>query len=146
MIIEVKSEDEMKAYGVRLAHQLKGGDVIQLVGDVGAGKTTLTKGIAKGLDISEDVQSPSFTINRLYDARDGLQLAHYDFYRLQDAGIMANELRETIDDMSTITIIEWGDIVEGVLPDDTILIRIESPDEFSRRLTVTGNERVEATA
>lgn len=144
MIIEVKSEDEMKAYGERLAHRLHGGEVIQLVGDVGAGKTTLTKGIAKGLDISEDVQSPSFTISRLYDARDGLQLAHYDFYRLQDAGIMADELQETIQDHKVITIIEWGDIVEGVLPKETILIHIESPNESLRRLTITGSDKIEA--
>src|SRR5665647_571424 len=96
--IEVTSEQEMRTLGEKLGLLLKGGEVIELVGDVGAGKTTFVKGLAHGLAIDEDVQSPSFTISRVYDARDDLQLAHYDFYRLNDAGIMANELTETTQD------------------------------------------------
>jgi tRNA threonylcarbamoyladenosine biosynthesis protein TsaE len=137
MIAEVKNEQEMKAFGEALGALLRGGEVIELVGDVGAGKTTLTKGIAAGLAVDEDVQSPSFTISRVYDARDGLQLSHYDFYRLQDAGIMANELSEAIRDPSTITIIEWADIVEGVLPANRISVSITSLSETGRELTLT---------
>lgn len=136
MIIEVFSEDEMKAFGARLGALFLGGEVIELVGDVGAGKTTLTKGIASGLAVTEDVQSPSFTISRVYDGRDNLILSHYDFYRLADAGIMAIELKETLGDPRTVTILEWGDVVEGVLPTDRLTIQIESPTENSRRLTV----------
>jgi tRNA threonylcarbamoyladenosine biosynthesis protein TsaE len=139
MIKEVKTENEMKIFGAQIGALLKGGEVIELVGDVGAGKTTLTKGIAVGLDINEDVQSPSFTISRVYSARDNLILAHYDFYRLQSAGIMADELSEAVHDSSTIIIIEWGGVVEGVLPTDRLTIQIEPPTEFDRRLTVTSN-------
>ncbi|MBC7943100.1 tRNA (adenosine(37)-N6)-threonylcarbamoyltransferase complex ATPase subunit type 1 TsaE [Candidatus Saccharibacteria bacterium] len=136
MIIEVRNEDEMKAFGARLAKHLSGGEVIELVGDVGSGKTTLTKGIALGLGVDEDVQSPSFTISRVYDARDGLTLAHYDFYRLGQAGIMADEIRETILNPHTVTVIEWGDIVEGALPTDRLTLNIMSPTETDRRITV----------
>jgi tRNA threonylcarbamoyladenosine biosynthesis protein TsaE len=136
MIIEVFSEDEMKAFGARLGALLLGGEVIELVGDVGAGKTTLTKGIATGLAVTEDVQSPSFTISRVYDGRDNLILSHYDFYRLADAGIMANELQETLGDSQTVTILEWGGVVEGILPADRLTIQIESPTENSRRLLI----------
>ena len=139
MIKEVKSEKEMKIFGARLGALLVGGAVIELVGDVGAGKTTLTKGIAVGLGVNEDVQSPSFTISRVYEARDGLNLAHYDFYRLQDAGIMADELNEAIHHPTSIIIIEWGSIVEGVLPIDRLTIKIESPAESDRRLTIMSN-------
>ena len=139
MIKEVKSENEMKAFGAQIGALLKGGEFIELVGDVGAGKTTLTKGIAVGLDIDEDVQSPSFTISRVYSARDKLTLAHYDFYRLGSAGIMADELDEAVHDPSTIIIIEWGGVVEGVLPSDRLTIKIESPTESDRRLTITSN-------
>lgn len=124
----------MKALGEKLSAVLKGGEMLELVGDVGAGKTTLTKGLAKGLGIDEDVQSPSFTISRVYDARDGLQLAHYDFYRLGDAGIMADELHETLREPRTVTVVEWAGIVDDVLPADRLTIRITSPGETERRV------------
>jgi tRNA threonylcarbamoyladenosine biosynthesis protein TsaE len=136
MVIEVTNEQEMKSFGARLGRLLRGGEVIELVGDVGAGKTTLTKGIATGLNITEDVQSPSFTISRVYPARDGLTLAHYDFYRLQEAGIMGDELKETILNQKTITIIEWGGIVEGALPVDRLTLSIVAPTETVRRIIV----------
>lgn len=139
MIITVTGEDEMKAFGVKLGVLFSGGEVVELIGDVGAGKTTLAKGIALGLAVDENVQSPSFTISRVYSGRDGLSLAHYDFYRLADAGIMADELSETLHDSSTVTILEWGGVVEGVLPLDRLTIQIESPTETSRRLSVVSN-------
>lgn len=142
VIIEVSSETEMKAFGAKLGAILKGGEIVELVGDVGAGKTTLTKGIASGLGIDEDVQSPTFTISRVYDAPQSIQLAHYDFYRLHDAGIMVDELHETVNDPSTVTIIEWAEIVSGVLPTDRLTIRIMSPAETMRRITMeAGGEK-----
>ena len=137
VIIEVYSEDEMKQFGARLGALLHGGEAIELIGDVGAGKTTLTKGIASGMKIDEDVQSPSFTISRVYEASEGRELAHYDFYRLHDAGIMADELHETLHDPRVVTIIEWADIVKGVLPEDHLGIRITSPGETTRQIELT---------
>lgn len=122
----------MKDLGARIGAQLKGGEVFELVGDVGAGKTTFVKGLARGLEITDEVQSPSFTISRLYDGRDDLQLVHYDFYRLSDPGIMASEVSEMVNDPKTITVIEWADIVEGVLPQGHFTIRITAPTEASR--------------
>lgn len=128
-------EDAMKSFGAQFGALLRGGEVIELVGDVGAGKTTLTKGIAEGMGVDEDVQSPSFTISRVYDETpSGLRLAHYDFYRLQDAGIMADELHETVYDPQAVTIIEWAEIVSGVLPEDRLTIVVSSPTETSRRI------------
>jgi tRNA threonylcarbamoyladenosine biosynthesis protein TsaE len=138
MIIEVQSEAQTKALGKKVGTLLKGGEVIELVGDVGAGKTTFTKGLAEGLGIDEDVQSPSFTISRVYDADRGLRLSHYDFYRLQDAGIMANELEETLHDSKMVTIIEWAEIITGVLPADrlTITITATADDEQARHIAI----------
>lgn len=136
MIIEVASEDALKSFGATLGAVFCGGEIIELVGDVGAGKTTLTKGIAAGMGISETVQSPSFTISRVYDAPNELRLAHYDFYRLQDAGIMSDELQETISDATTVTVIEWAGIVEGVLPDDRLTMTITSPTETDRQVKI----------
>ncbi len=137
MIIEVANEHETQELAEKIAALLTGGEVFQLIGDVGAGKTTFVKGLARGLGIDDDVQSPSFTISRVYDARDSIQLAHYDFYRLTDAGIMANELAEMTHDPKTITVIEWADIVEGVLPAGYFTISFESPTETDRIITLS---------
>lgn len=126
----------MKRLGESLGRLLRGGEVIELVGDVGAGKTTLVKGIAKGMAVDEDVQSPSFTISRVYETPDKIHLAHYDFYRLHNAGIMADELHEAVRDPSMVTIIEWAEIVGGVLPEDRLTISITSPTETARHLVV----------
>jgi len=134
MIIEVENEAATKALGKRIGEQLHGGEVFQLVGDVGAGKTTFVKGLAEGLGVDDEVQSPSYTISRLYDGRDELQLVHYDFYRLTDPGIMANEVSEMVNDPQMVTVIEWADIVEGVLPEQHYAITITAPTETTRAI------------
>lgn len=126
----------MKDLGRRIGAILKGGEIFQLVGDVGAGKTTFVKGLASGLSVTDDVQSPSFTISRVYDGRDSLQLAHYDFYRLTDPGIMANELSEVVADPLSVTAVEWADIVEGVLPPEHFTITFVAPSETARQVTL----------
>lgn len=140
MIIEVKSELETKKLARAFAARLKGGEVLELVGDIGAGKTTFVKGLARGLRVQDDVQSPSFTISRVYEARDGLVLAHYDFYRLGDPGILLNELAEVVDDSHTITVIEWAGIVEGVLPTNHLTLHFEALSDTARRITITAPE------
>lgn len=132
----------MKAFGCRLGEQFRGGEVVELIGDVGAGKTTLAKGIAAGLSVEEDVQSPSFTISRTYDVRDGLRLEHYDFYRLQEAGVMAYELSESIADQKTVVLVEWAETVASVLPKDRIVVRISyHPDDDGRDVEVIVSEK-----
>ena len=134
MIIEVNSEQATKDLGESIGKLLHGGEVFELIGDVGAGKTTFVKGLAKGLNVDDEMQSPSFTISSLYDARYVLQLVHSDFYRLTDAGIMANDVAEKVGDAQTITVIEWAAIVDGVLPKNHYAITITSPTETMRRI------------
>ena len=138
MIMEITSEDMMKQLGERLGSLLLGGECIELVGDVGSGKTTLTKGIAKGLGITETVQSPTFTINRTYESQRGIRLSHYDFYRLSDPGIMAAELQESLEESKTTIVIEWGEIVESVVPDGRLRITFVSPTAEVRQLSFAG--------
>ena len=106
----------MQYFGELIGARLTGGEVFELVGDVGAGKTTFTRGLARGLGISEHIQSPTFTVSREYEGRDGLRLMHYDFYRLSEAGVMSDELTETLADPKTITVIEWSGVAAEVLP------------------------------
>ena len=134
----IKGESSMKNLGKRLGDSLRGGEIIELIGDVGAGKTTLTRGIARSLGIEDTLQSPTFTISREYKG-EKLRLVHYDFYRLSEPGIMADELDETLRDTNTVSVIEWSDAVEEVLPDNRIIIKIlpVSNDENSRDVEIT---------
>ncbi len=141
-MIVVKNEQQMQEFGERLGLLLKGGEVIELIGDVGAGKTTLVRGLARGMGVSETVQSPSFTISRLYDAPHEQRLAHYDFYRLVDAGIMSDELSEMIGTRGTVVVIEWADAVESVLPKDKLTITIAAPSPDVRELELANGGQV----
>ena len=121
----------MQRLGVAIGQAVSGGEVLELVGDIGAGKTTLTKGIAKALDINEPVQSPTFTISRVYDSPRGLRLVHYDFYRLGEAGIMGDEISEAVDNDSVV-VVEWAGAVDGDLPEDRLVVKITTISEEER--------------
>lgn len=141
-MIEVHGEAEMRHFGEKIGQQVTGGTVIELVGDVGAGKTTFVRGLAEGMGVTETVASPSFTINRVYDAADGRRLMHYDFYRLHDPGIMTAELSETLSDPSAVIVIEWAESIRNVLTEDRLTMVITSPTESSRHISLkAGGEK-----
>lgn len=123
--------------GVEIGSTLKGGEVLELIGDVGAGKTTFTKGLAQSIGIKDSIQSPTFTISRFYEG-DKLNLVHYDFYRLSDPGIMQIELSESLEDENNIVVIEWAEGVSQILPEDRIRIEIVGIDEISRKVAIEG--------
>ncbi len=91
--LTLQSESEMIDFGRQLAQKIQPPTLIELVGDVGAGKTTITRGLALGLGITEPVTSPSFTISKQYPFPGGT-LVHYDFYRLHSPGLMQDNLLE----------------------------------------------------
>ena len=132
----IRDEAEMVEYGRQLAHKLRPPLVIELLGDVGTGKTTLVRGIASGLGITETVTSPSFVINKKYHTPHNSTLSHYDFYRLEDPGIMSAELEESINDPQTISIIEWAESVADVLPKHAT-ITIKYLEDGTRELEST---------
>ena len=132
---EINSTDEMIAFGEEIGRQISGGMVLELIGDVGAGKTTFTKGLAKGLGISETVQSPTFTISRVYEG-EKLTLSHYDFYRLNNYGIMEMELAENLNNPKNVTVVEWaGDLAE-ILPKKHLKLVFESLSKNQRKVKV----------
>lgn len=138
MTYHLKSVAETIQLGAAIGRRLEGGECIELVGDVGAGKTTFVKGIGQALAVMDDVQSPSFTINRVYEARDGLRLIHYDFYRLDDAGIMAYELAESLNDPQTIVVVEWAETIGAVLPEESVRCQFVFSEE-GRQVTISGH-------
>lgn len=120
----IRTSEEMKDFGARFGALVRGGEMFELIGDVGAGKTTFTKGFGEGLQIDDDIQSPSFTISREYQARDGLELHHYDFYRLSDPGVVKYELAESVANPAAITVVEWGETARDVLPDERVVVTL----------------------
>lgn len=134
--MKIDSEQEMLKFGQDFAKKVKAPIVIELVGDVGAGKTTFVRGLAEGLGVGEPVTSPSFTISKAYALPSGGNLIHYDFYRLRDPGIMSEDLVENLVDLDNIIVIEWGESVAGVLPDDRMKINIRYNDDGSRTVVV----------
>lgn len=119
-MIYSRNEEELIRIGQNIGNLLNSGDIIVLSGDLGAGKTTLTKGIAKGLDISQMIKSPTYTIVREYEGR--LPLYHLDVYRVGDDPDSID-----LDDFlygDSVTIIEWGELLDEDLLGDYLLISI----------------------
>ena len=118
-----KSADDTRELGAALASIVTRGDVVLLAGDLGAGKTTLTQGFARGLGITEQVTSPTFVLMRPYDGR--LPLVHVDAYRLEHLQeVIDLGLPELLDD-GAVAVIEWGDVVAPALPPDFLEVRLE---------------------
>ena len=129
----IHSEQEMLDFGQKYGETHQAPLVLELIGDVGAGKTTFVRGLARGIGVKEAVTSPSFTISKVYQGQNAT-LVHYDFYRLTDPGIMEEDLAESINDPQAITIVEWGESIQNVLPQDRKIIEIKYIDENTREL------------
>ena len=137
MELTVHSVLETKQFADLVGQCLHGGEVLELVGDVGSGKTTFTKGLAEGLGVEDDVQSPSFTISRFYKGRDGLELHHYDFYRLTDPGIMRYDIMESTGDSQAVTVVEWAATVVNILPEERMIVHcLYGSDDTERTIRV----------
>jgi len=118
------SPDMTRDFAARLAALLKEGDVIALDGDLGAGKTCFTGGLAEGMGSDDYVSSPTFTIVNEYEGG-RLPVFHFDTYRLQDEeDFLASGLDEYFY-RGGVSVIEWSDIIKGLLPEKTIRIRIK---------------------
>jgi tRNA threonylcarbamoyladenosine biosynthesis protein TsaE len=138
-----RSAGETMALGERLAAGWPAGTVAALSGDLGAGKTALTKGIARGLGVTDTITSPTFTLVNEHAARDGRRLYHVDLYRLdqpQQAVEIGIEEELSPDGW---TIIEWAEKLGGVLPANAVRIEIEIVGENERRITVSERPKAE---
>ena len=123
--IATRSAAETIAVGTAVGRQLRAGDLVVLTGDLGAGKTTLVKGIARALDITEPVTSPTFTIVQEYDGT--IPLAHVDVYRLERIQEVHDFGFEELFDRRAV-VVEWGEAIARVLPRDRLVIRLDLRD------------------
>jgi tRNA threonylcarbamoyladenosine biosynthesis protein TsaE len=156
-IYHTESEDETIALGEKLAAELPVPAVVLLIGQLGAGKTTLAKGIVKGLGAArhDDVSSPTFTLIHEYiplanargsdgsvlsHDREGVVVYHIDLYRLDTAAQVATLGLEEIFDRRAVVLIEWGERFPELMPQDRIEIRLRAAGECSRKIEVQWNQ------
>lgn len=131
--IKIKNENDTREFGLALAKDLKAGDVVALFGDLGTGKTTLTKYIAEGLGITEMITSPTFTIVCEYHSG-RLPLYHFDVYRLESGEDMFEIGADEYFDGDGVCIVEWADKVAEVLPDETLCVFLEYGEKEGERI------------
>jgi len=127
------NEKETLNFGKKLVKAFKGGEIIALSGDLGAGKTKLSQGIALGLGVKKKVNSPTFVIVKKYPGRK--TLIHIDAYRLRGADDLINIGWKDFIDPDTIILIEWPERIKKILPAKTVWITIKSLGENSRKIT-----------
>ncbi|MBQ3275387.1 tRNA (adenosine(37)-N6)-threonylcarbamoyltransferase complex ATPase subunit type 1 TsaE [Candidatus Saccharibacteria bacterium] len=135
----VKTEEKLAELAAKVGKKLNRPAVLELTGDVGAGKTTFTRALAKSLGVKEPVTSPSFSISKRYALPEKGELIHYDFYRLEDPGIMSFELEETLSEPDSIIVIEWGESVAGLLPDNRLRINFTILENNARKIEMEPN-------
>ena len=132
-IIEINNQDDTRAFGLALAEEALPGTVYALIGDLGTGKTTLTKSIAEGLGIERHITSPTFTIVQEY--REGrLPLFHFDVYRLRNAEDLFEIGADEYFYGRGVCVVEWADLVMEALPEDTKFICIDYAEEENGRV------------
>jgi len=138
MRLRTRSAAETRALAEDLAELLGPGDLVVLAGDLGSGKTVFAQGLAAGLGVRERVVSPTFTIVCEYSGR--LPLAHVDVYRLRHLQELHDLGFDELVDDGRVTVVEWGDLVEPVLPDERLVVRLEpGDDDEERHVTVTAH-------
>ena len=138
MIIKTQSTEETEALGRKIGNALKKGDIVSLRGSLGAGKTVIAKGIARSLGIDEAIVSPTFTLVQEYDGRE--KLYHLDIYRLSGEDEFESMGGEEFLYPDGISLIEWSEKIDSMLPDGTIYIDITINDDLSRSVDIRGLE------
>lgn len=138
MTTETFSEEETRAFGEKLGREAKPGTVYTLTGDLGVGKTVFTQGFARGLGVTEYVNSPTFTIVQVYDTG-RLPFYHFDVYRIGDVEEMEEIGYEDCFYGEGVCLIEWAELIEELLPEHRLRVTIEKDLERGfdyRRITV----------
>jgi len=132
-IVYIKNEHDTEEFGMKLASSLEPGDIVALIGDLGTGKTTLTKYIAKGLGVTENIDSPTFNIVK--EHKSGIiPLFHFDVYRLSSGDELLDIGADEYFYSDGVCIIEWADIVADVVPDKAKVILIEYGEKQGERI------------
>ena len=135
------SPEETIALAENIGRLLRAGDCIAYYGDLGAGKTTFTRGIAKGMGLPDEVSSPTFAIVNEYHGKGRLSLYHFDMYRIMGSDELETTGFYDYPMEESIFAVEWSENIEDAFPDDVIRINIERIDDDTRKITIEGDER-----
>lgn len=127
---------------MKVGARLRGGEVIELVSDVGGGKTTFVRGLSSGAGSTDRVASPTFTVSKIYEAGH-ITIHHFDMYRIVEAGLMSHELGEVLEDSAAVLVVEWAEVIADVLPTERLTIRITKTGDESRTLRFTAAKTYE---
>ena len=141
MIIESFSEKDTYLLGDKIGKEASPGSVFALLGDLGVGKTVFTQGVAKGIGIRDSICSPTFTIVQVYE-EGRLPFYHFDVYRIGDVEEMDEIGYEDYFYGDGVCFVEWANLIEEIMPQNTVWIRIEKELEKGfdyRRITIDGN-------
>jgi len=137
--VYLKDEEETKSFGYKLGEIVKKGSIICLLGDLGAGKTTFTQSLAKGLGVCDYVTSPTFTIVNEYDGR--IQLYHFDVYRIGSSEEMYDIGYDEYINSDGVCIIEWANLIEDIVPEERLTIELKYVEDGREMiLTPKGEE------
>ena len=134
MQIRTHSPEETEAIGRKIAAKLLPGDIIAYYGDLGAGKTAFTRGLAAGLGVTEQVTSPTYTIVNEY--RGKRKVCHFDMYRIDSEEALWDIGWQDYLDSGALCVVEWSENIEGALPKETLRVSFETIDDETRRITV----------
>lgn len=134
--LKIISVEAMIALGERIGNNLRGGECIELISDVGGGKTTFVRGLARGAGSTDHVSSPTFTISKVYKAPN-FDIVHFDFYRLSETGLIEHEIEEEVLESSSVIVVEWSEIIKHVLPNDRLQINFNTETDDVRILNIT---------
>lgn len=137
-----KSAEQTENIARLIGARLMGGEVIELISDLGGGKTTFTRGLVEGAGSKDIVSSPTFTVSKVYKAGT-FEIHHFDFYRLGEAGLAAHELQDLLKDNGVVIVVEWGGVVEHVLPDRRVTINLVRTADDSRKLNITFDDSLD---
>lgn len=136
IVLETRSPEETRRLAAALSPVLRPGDVISLSGDLGAGKTTFVQGLAAGIGVIEQVTSPTFVLMKEYHGG-RYPLMHLDVYRLERAQEVIDLGYDEYLDPSFIMVVEWGDVIEPMLPEEHLLVEMTHTDnEFVRTISL----------
>jgi tRNA threonylcarbamoyladenosine biosynthesis protein TsaE len=135
--VHAHDETETVALGKKLGSMLQPGDVIALTGELGAGKTTLTKGIAHGAGVEAEVCSPTFTL--IHEHRGRIPFYHVDLYRLESEDLMPDIGIEEYLYGTGVTVIEWSERMANLLPESALRVRLSADNDTEREIELSSS-------
>ncbi len=138
--ISTNSEEETELFAAKLAEKTPMGSTLALHGNLGVGKTVFARGFAHGLGITQAVSSPTYTIIQEYQLENNTWLYHLDLYRIDSPdAALAFGVDEYLEDKEAVSLVEWAERIEAIMPEDTVHVHIERLDEERRLIRVIKN-------